>query len=90
MYDLHAAAPVLAGCTMLVAVREIVYYGLEYKVEAAGAVVAGTAACVTQEDGLFAMWGGLLSVLAFGKIFEPLRSDWKPTFSDFLGENPME
>mmetsp|Transcript_40322 Transcript_40322/g.78867 ORF Transcript_40322/g.78867 Transcript_40322/m.78867 type:complete len:261 (+) Transcript_40322:48-830(+) len=89
-HDLHEAAPVLAGGTALLALREIWYYGLAYKVEAAGAVVAGVLACVTQEDGVVAVWGGLLGVLAFGKVFEPLRSDQQPTFSEFLGDNPME
>jgi lysophospholipase L1-like esterase len=80
----------LALATLLLGGREIAFYGLAYKAEAAAAAVAAVAFAATHEGAALAAWGLCLAVLAAGKAFEPLSSDIEPTGSDFLGERPLD
>ena len=79
-------------------IREIFYFGLAYKVEAALGLVAslavlffsqnntamvGTTTATMSQVAEPASWLAL-AVLTFGKVFEPLEEDWFKSESEFL------
>ena len=86
----------LALATSLVAAREINFYGISYKVEAAVAIVTSFATIYASlafpetAAPLLIVWGLAMALLAFGKLLEPAESDWAPSGSDFLGDDPLD
>lgn len=92
-----AAAVVTDVALAGICTREILFYGLGYKVEVAAAVVCLVLAFVTDVGAGVAVGvppagivsGGLalsLAVLSVGKVFEPVRSDLVPDRSAFFLE----
>lgn len=89
-HSLHDASLALEVATALLVWREVSFFGLEYKLDAAAAAALGFLAVATQNDAAFAGWGTSFGLMAFSKLFEPIRSDIVPTGSVFLAEDPLE
>lgn len=77
--------------------REILYFGIAYKVEAALALLTfGVGATsiggseATIQPVLHLLTSLSLGVLVFGKFLEPLREDWSMNDSEFLSENRLD
>ncbi|CAB9502525.1 expressed unknown protein [Seminavis robusta] len=73
-------------------VREIYYFGLAYKMEAALGLAASLWVLLSPGDpsGVPDTVACLaLAVMVFGKIFEPLQEDWNPNQSEFLAKDKL-
>lgn len=90
------AATAIAGQPLLglaaLCVREIFYFGLAYKVEAAVGILASLAVWFVPElmDASQGVVSLALAVMVIGKFLEPLEEDWQPNQSEFLAQNEMK
>mmetsp|Transcript_16513 Transcript_16513/g.31032 ORF Transcript_16513/g.31032 Transcript_16513/m.31032 type:complete len:306 (+) Transcript_16513:65-982(+) len=88
-------APAFLALLGLICLREIAWFGLEYKVEAALAVAGAAGAIVLPEvaptAASVAGWAAALSVALLGaaKAFEPLAEDFRRGGSEFLKDDPL-
>lgn len=87
------AAQPLVGLAALFA-REIYYFGVPYKVEAALGLAASLAVLLLPDvvplQASNAATCLALAVLVFGKFLEPLEEDWQPNQSEFLASDEMK
>ena len=73
---------------MCICIREIVYFGLAFKWEAFISLIALPLLLISDDyDMIAAPLSALaISVLAVGKVFEPIQEDYVKTNSEFLAD----
>jgi len=73
---------------MCICIREIVYFGLAYKWEAFISLISLPLLLISDDYDMIAapMSALAISVLAVGKVFEPMEEDYVKTNSEFLAD----
>lgn len=73
-----------------VSLREIYYFGIAYKVEAALCLLTIGLSSFVPDQVSHSLISLFLGVLVFGKFLEPLEEDWTVNASEFLSKNQMD